>query len=268
MKYCLFSLFLFLVPLFVSAETIPAGFPSEGVWLSKTNVTAGDSVTIYTAIYNSDNSALRGTLVFSVDGTSINSEQFELTAGQTKIESTDWKATSGSHSFSASIKDASGNETQAITISNTNSGSINISVAEPPPATGLEQTVSVITNVASQAVSASLPFVANVAKGVINATENFREAGIALAEKNISQESSPSGNEMGGGATSSLATEDGQEAGTPQEENTSLLSRAMLLASPGILFTFKSPFIFYLLLCAILLLGFYLIGRRVRRPRI
>ena len=268
MKYHLFSLLLFLVPLFASAETISAGFPSQSVWLSTTNVTAGETITIYTVLYNSSDSVLKGTLVFSVDGTSINSEPFELPAGQTKIESAEWKATAGSHSFSASIKDASGNNTQAVAVSNTSSGTINISVAEPPPATGLEQTVNAITSVASQAVSASLPIVSNVAKGVINATENFREAGIALAEKNISQGPSPSGNETGSGATSSLVTENEQGTAVSQEENSSLLSRAMLLASPGILFTFKSPFIFYLLLCAILLLGFYLIGRRVRRPRI
>lgn len=266
LRFLILGAALIATPLAVSADgPIPAGFPSQSIWLSTTDITAGDSVTLYTVLYNSSDAILRGTLEFAVDGTAIASKKFELPAGQTNIESAEWRAVAGSHSFSASIKDTSGADAaQAITIANTTSSIIRVSVAEPPPPTALQQTVNTVTSVVGHVASSTVPAIAEVAQGIIGATEALREAGIAYAEKRLAEKSQTSD---ANSDTPSTATVQGFEQ--PQEENdpAGFFSKLGQLAAPAILFTFKSPALFYFILCLLLLLGFYLLARMVNRPR-
>lgn len=274
MKYHAFSAYLsslalgaalVAAPLAVSAVgPVPAGFPPQSIWLSTTDITAGDSVTLYTVLYNSSDAILRGTLEFAVDGTAIASKQFELLAGQTNIESAEWRAVAGLHSFSASIKNASGADAaQTIAISNTASSIIRVSVAEPPPPTALQQTVTDVTNIVSTVASSTLPVAGSVAQSIFGMTESFRNAGIAYAESALSEKSAS----IVKHGVSSTTTVRGFEAPQEKGDTDDIFSKLGQLAAPGILFTFSSPALFYFLFCLLLLGGFYLLSRMVNRPR-
>jgi hypothetical protein len=255
---------LLALPLALRAEETRAGFPAQNIWLSKTTATAGENVTLYTALYNSGVATLRGTLVFAVDGAAIASKAFELQAGQTRIESAEWKAVAGSHSFSASIKDVSGaGAGQAASIAHTSSV-LRISIAEPPPPSALQQGITTVTNVAGAVASSTIPVVTTIAENLIGATEAFREAGIAYAEKKLAEK--VSGAETVG-KTSGTATEGFDSPSKETTETVGIFSKLGQLAAPGILFTFTNPALFYFLLCLLLLLCFYLLARWVNRPR-
>ena len=90
----IFFLLLLVLPSW-SEAAVRAGFPSQPLWLSSEQATAGDSVTIFTVLYNESEKTVGGNLVFTVDGQRITSLTFSLDAGKSSLESAQWKATNG-----------------------------------------------------------------------------------------------------------------------------------------------------------------------------
>src|SRR3990167_7196416 len=175
MKYgFLFFLLLLIFPA-PSQATVQAGFPSQPLWLSAEHVVAGETVTIFTVLYNESEKTVGGNLVFTVDSQRIASQAFSLDAGKSGIQSAQWKATAGSHTISALIENASdtGLE-QTVTLSNENAGSISLAVAEPPPPSAVVQAVSTVSNIAGSIASTSLPLITSAVESVYGATETFR----------------------------------------------------------------------------------------------
>lgn len=97
---------LLLLPLTVLASGT-AGFLDRPIWHTPESYFAGDAVRIYAAIMNTSNADVSGTLNFLVNEKVIGRRTFSLQANEVEAVWYDWKATSGSHSFSATISDTS-----------------------------------------------------------------------------------------------------------------------------------------------------------------
>lgn len=260
---------VFMPAVSFAAQTIPAGFPSQSIWVSKTNVVAGEAIEIFTVVYNSGDATVGGNVVFTADGARVATKQFNLDAGKTELESVSWTATAGKHKLGASIEEAVDAASQSVLISNKNAGTIEITIANPPPPTAVEQAVNVVSTIARDVASTSVPIITSAAKSVYQATESFRNAGIAFAENNLPKQSAQktgiapaSPNQKTVSAQS--AQQNANAAPTP---DTSFFSKLSQLAAPAIFYTFGSRAIFYPLLCALLLGLLYLLGRMVSKPR-
>ncbi len=98
--------FLFTAPHALAATDGVAGFLSSPIWHTPDTYYPGDTVRIYAALMNSSSADVVGTLKFLVNDTVIGSRSFTMRA-QDQVVTVwyDWEATSGSHTFSATIAD-------------------------------------------------------------------------------------------------------------------------------------------------------------------
>lgn len=165
-----------LLPLVASAEgnLISAGFAPGSLWLSKTEARAGETLKIFTVVYDSSASPIEGDIAFVVDETKLGTQHFKLAAGETQILSHEWKAAAGAHTFSATIENVTG----ASSIAQTQTDVVAIRVAEAAPSP-----IAQITNTAANVLASSSPLVQNVANTVFNTTEDWRQAGSDFLSK-------------------------------------------------------------------------------------
>lgn len=105
-KYVIFTLFLFLIPIFGYGAT-NAGFLSDNIWYSQDPFFAGNSVRIYSGIFNSSDVDIAGRVEFFDNGFSIGTADFSVEAGGNLVRVwTDWEANEGDHAILASIVEA------------------------------------------------------------------------------------------------------------------------------------------------------------------
>ena len=101
------SIFLFcllLTPVLVQAETVPAGVADRALWFSKEPFFEGESITIYTLLFNSSGNQLSGTLTLYDGTTTISAKTFSVMGGgASSVVAFPWRVTSGSHVFTAAI---------------------------------------------------------------------------------------------------------------------------------------------------------------------
>ena len=236
------------------AADTPAGF-APSIWLSRSSVADGDRVTVYTAVYDSAEEAISGTVVFLVDGASIGSKPFSLAAGASSIVSADWRASAGTHALSARIDGATGKTSgRPIAVADATS-EVRVAVAAAPPPTGAKAAASA----AGKAVDAAAPVVIETAQAVLAGTESLRQAGADYF----------AGQLAGAGDAAGTSTENGSAAvlGTttyraPAQAASAAASRFMQSADRALLALFSSPALFYFALLALLLLFFWFIKRR------
>jgi len=156
-----------------AATSADAGFPASSIWASQTQTEAGDSVTIYTVVYNGTAQEIKGVVDFSLDAGRLSEKNFDLAAGTSQIISTDWSATVGTHKVSGSISAALDSTGAPVAIGAAKTGSITIDVSPappPPPPSQLQQTANSVSNV----VASSTPVVAQTAQQIYNAGEQVR----------------------------------------------------------------------------------------------
>lgn len=81
------------------------GFVNNNIWLSNENALAGETIKIYSVIVNGDDNAVRGNLIFYDNNSPISQPlAFYLEAGgSSKVLSSSWQVTKGSHQFKAAI---------------------------------------------------------------------------------------------------------------------------------------------------------------------
>jgi len=276
MKYGFLFFLLFLIFPAPSQAAVQAGFPSQPLWLSKENVTANETVTIFTVLYNESNGAVGGNLVFTVDGQRIASQTFSLDAGKSSIQSAQWKATAGNHTISALIESASDTDLdQVITLSNEKAGSISLAVAEPPPPSPVIQAVSTVSNIAGSIASTSLPLITSAVESVYGATEAFRTNAVAYFKEKAADDSPPNAaSEEPRGNVLSAETKSAS-GGTPNVSGFASTSSATAtsfsqlsqVAASAALFFFDSRPLFYLALILLALGTLYWLARKVRRPQ-
>lgn len=180
----------------------PAGFAPSSVWLSKTSLTDGDTVSAFTVLYNASGAPLTGMLVFTEDGTGFATKSFTLAAGATEIESVSWAAKEGAHSIAARIENASDPATKTKTpLSNESAGSVNVTVAAPPPPPPAPVAVASGSggNASTTGTSAgAVALVQSAADTAYKATESLRQAGAAALSRTVAEAAaSPSGSVLG-----------------------------------------------------------------------
>ena len=106
MKKYLFTLILFYVAFasFVYAEVpINTGFIPGQIWYSKEPLIEGDTVKVYTAIWNGDSDPLSTKVTFYDKNVVLGSRDIVVSSGEMKDVSVSWQVTAGDHSISAKI---------------------------------------------------------------------------------------------------------------------------------------------------------------------
>ena len=254
MLACVFA----LVPSFALAASAAAGFAPGSLWLSKTEAVAGETLKIYTVVYDSSPSAVEGDIVFTVDAKNIETKHFKLNAGETQIVSADWRAVAGTHTFGASLKNLSG----ATDIANTQTNTVNITVADAPPSP-IAQYTNVVTNI----ISSSSPAVQNVFQTVASTTEGFRQAGVEWLNKSLFSDQSlatsadwPDPEVLGTSTSNVISSSTAQKSG--------LFATAWRYLLQALLFVFTVKLLFYFALLVVTFI-LYKIIRAVfaeRRP--
>lgn len=262
-KYAL-SLALFLLPALSIAATIEAGFPSHTIWVSPSSAVEGDTVVISTVVYNSGTKALRGTLAFTANGARIGTREFEIPSGESQIHSVEWKPKKGRYDLAARLEGTSAELSQRET------PPITVIIAEPPPPSALEQTISQTVETAATVASSSAPVIMNIAQTIFAETETFRHAGIERLEQYLAASAthiSPatSSNVQGFAAGTSTNAKSGA-SGSGASNIKNALSTVTQTAAAAALFTMKNAVLFYPLLILLALGSLYALARGIRRP--
>lgn len=257
----------FLFPLFALAGEITGGFPSGSIWLSKTSLVDGDGVQIVTPVYDAGSEKMQGTIVFSVDGASVGSVAFSLDSGETKIVSFPWKAVEGAHAITAEIQDLVGADpAEVLSVSGGKTEALSVSVAAAPPPSPVAQAFGTAASVVQNAAVASLPVISTAGNAVYEQTENLRIAAQAVLQNALdkNQGDASAGKPMVLGAETYQAPADGQTAGAAAAPASFSLLR---LLEEGLLFIVSYRWAFYPLLLVAFLVLFYVLAKRITRPR-
>ncbi|HEY4526552.1 MAG TPA: hypothetical protein VJK53_01760 [Candidatus Paceibacterota bacterium] len=266
---------LLLVPAFAFAQT-RSGFPDRSIWLSNAKPAYGEEIKIYTVVYNGTDADFSGTVVFLVDGKTLDSQAVKLGAQSSEVVATKWKATSGDHTFGARFGTGATSETLQQTTS------LAVKVAEPPPPTALQESVKTATAVATTFASSSAPIVTKVASAVFEKTEAIRTAGIEYLESKLdegeplpvvaaSASSSASPGLVAGTSTAPTAKSvkgfGTSSAAAASSDSSSTLHTIGQAGASALLFTMKKVYIFYPLFAFIFFYLLYRAYRLFRRPK-
>ena len=263
----LFLLAVILVPVYVNAEAVSAGFPAQSIWLSTMIPMSGEKVQIYTVLYNATEKKIDCTLEFLADGAMIERRSLSLDPGASAMESTGWTAVEGTHTLGARFSASDPAASQETSVS--------VSVRAPPQPSALQQGIENVSAVAYTVASTSQPLVVKAVQAVFGATEDLRNAGIQYLESKTGStppESSVAGSPAAAFSKPSKFPADGtnlqgftkgQVAGAH-----SIASGPLRFVAAVGLFSLKSLWIFY----PLLILAFYLLWRFIKRwanrPRI
>ena len=269
-----FAVFL-LLPLFFVFPFVPlaeaasssAGF-APSIWMSRAQVVAGESVNIFTVLYNSSDNSLSGDVVFAVDGSSIGTKNFTLGAGETQIVSAPWVAKSGNHTVSARIENAAGAGVNASLVNQT-TGTISISVEPPPPPSPTAQVLNTVTSAIQTGVASTVPAIAGVAGSLYGKTEALREQAKTALQKQLAEN-----------APADASAKSKQPAGTPgsgpaeagdsaagADEGTPLVSKALRYMAAAGLAVVSSRTLFYISLALMLLILIKIVRAFLRERR-
>lgn len=100
---------LTIVPLAAGAQSQEEknfGIIDRNIWYSQTPFFANQTITIYSAVFNSEDQEIKGEVEFFDNSKSIGTIEFEAPAGQLAQVQVDWKVASGEHTLTARIKKA------------------------------------------------------------------------------------------------------------------------------------------------------------------
>ena len=99
------------------------GFVSNPIWYSKDPFAEGDTIKIFTVLFNTSGETLRGTVSFFDESAKLGATQFSLPANEVKDFSIEWKVTAGHHKIHAQIENATllsqDGTSKAVTLANT-----------------------------------------------------------------------------------------------------------------------------------------------------
>ena len=168
-------------PLLTSASGIPAGFAPSSIFASKTNITAGEGVVLFTVLYNSSEDELTADVIFTIDGAAVGTKHVSLASGETQTPSVSWTAASGSHSASAHLENIVSSSGEGASLSYDKADTITLTVAAPPPPPATTQALSTITSV----IASSTPAVTNVAKTAYNSLEYLRQNAVSALQSQL-----------------------------------------------------------------------------------
>lgn len=247
MRLRIILLLLILVSIAQSAQAadtdVPAGFAPGPVWLSQSTPTAGNSVRLYTVVYNSSPTAIEGSVTFMVDGSALGSVPFSLDAGESAIKSVTWTAQEGTHEFSAHISGVIERSTK-VTATVERAVTIPLSITilpAPPKPVALEAIDS-----AEAVVASSTPVIASMVSATTATTESLRKAGESYLTS------------LANAASSTIPT----STSTPVVK-TDFTQKAAIFALP----LFRYPALFYPFFLFLILLVLWIIAKKLRNPK-
>ncbi len=220
-----------------NVAAVNAGFPTGSIWASKTQATAGDSITIFTVLYNSGTNDVKGSAAFKVDGAVVATKSFNVDTGSSEILSTSWTAQKGTHIASATIQKATDGQTnETVNVSSATTGTVTIIVAAAPPPSVLNQAAAA----AGAVITSSTPVVENAAQHIYSATENLRQSGINYLEGQLATTTPRFQREVLGTSTENIQSTGGTagDSSSPPSGWWSWLAAVALVI-------FSSPLLFY-----------------------
>lgn len=108
MRFRIIFFLSFFAPLFAFASAISnAGFIPSPLWFSRDTFFAGETVRVYTIVYNGSEADIRGTVEFLNKDALIGAQEFSLArGGRSQDIWIDWKAIEGDYRISARITGA------------------------------------------------------------------------------------------------------------------------------------------------------------------
>lgn len=257
-RLAILALFLLLaIPSISRAESgLSAGFAPQSIWISRTHVIAGESVNIFTVLYNSSENTVAGEIIFTLDNSSIGTKEFTLNPGEAQTVFLPWVAKAGNHSISARIENALvANTNTKTSVLNQATGNITVSVEAPPPPSPSAQVLNSAVTAITSGVASSAPAVMSALTSLYEKTEALREDAKSALEKQIAESSA--------GATAAGAGQEGGSAGVPAGTSTlssetqnsaPFLSTAGKYAALAGLAIVNSKTLFYIALALVLLL--------------
>lgn len=137
-----------------------AGFIKANIWYSSETFYAGDTVRVYTAIFNGTSSDLSGSVEFLDNSILIGRTEFDLLSSGKVIDvSVPWVSTEGKHVITARIVDASisqhGGPKTAITLADAQAGESDLAVQVDPAiaAAAAQASVAGVAQIGSQAAA-------------------------------------------------------------------------------------------------------------------
>lgn len=124
----------FLVPFAVMAEgtSVRTGFVDGPVWFSEEDLKLHQTVKIYTAVFNGEDTKLTLKVDFVDDTTALSTKEVFISPNETKTVSTDWKVSSGSHNVFAVISSPKVND-MSVVLERAKTDSVKFSVTKDIP---------------------------------------------------------------------------------------------------------------------------------------
>ncbi|HUC89070.1 MAG TPA: hypothetical protein VMR49_03505 [Candidatus Paceibacterota bacterium] len=181
----LIILFAVFVPKVFADVATNTGFIPGQIWYSKEPLVEGDTVNIYTAVWNSDANPLSVKVEFYDKNVILGSRDITISQNQLKDVSIPWKITSGDHAISAKITSSSisaSGKTENITLDNSTTAedkqfvpaTIKTSNGAPASASdiiqnGIEQVSSKINDVLPTSISEPI-------SNSLGVVDNFRDS--------------------------------------------------------------------------------------------
>src|SRR3989344_3190253 len=249
-----FFLSPFSFPFVSHAETtdLRADLAQSAIWMSRAHVVAGESVNIFTVLYNSSDNSISGDVVFSIDDASIGTKNFTLGAGETQIMSVPWVAKSGNHTASARIEKAAGSDINASVLNQT-TGTISVLVAPPLPPSPAAQVLNTVTSAIQTGAASTAPLVLSAVHSIYDATESLRTQAKTALEKNLAKNALASASTL---KQESAGTSDNEPEETSENAGaaTPMLSKALRYIAAAGLVVVSSKGLFYISLALLLLL--------------
>ncbi len=174
-----------------------AGFIPDTLWLSKDQTLAGETITIYTAVWNSSPEDISGSVIFYDNDTKLATIPFILSGnGSTKVLSTQWKVSAGNHKLYATVSESKGASqgkpevTVSLAYDETKTTEKFVSApvkAESATGTTKEIAVEVVENLQAKIEEVLPSGIKDVSHVVARATEPLREVVREISQDEVSK---------------------------------------------------------------------------------
>ncbi|MDO8552821.1 MAG: hypothetical protein Q7S01_04870 [bacterium] len=266
----LFSLLFIAFPFISRAETtsLRAGFAQSSIWMSRSHVVAGESVNIFTVLYNSSENPISGDAVINVDGSPIGTKSFTLASGETQIVSLPWVAKVGTHTLSARMEkviDAKSNANAAISDQATES--VTVSIEAPPPPSPAEQVLNTVTSAIQTGFASGAPAVMSAANTIYEKTESLRTQAKSALEKHLADTSPLSSTSISNQPSETPISSVTGTSTLNEPAETPIVSKALrYLASAGLIVV-NSKTLFYISLVLVTLILLQILRAAFRERR-
>lgn len=184
--FIILSIAIFLPNYTLAIETNNTGFISESVWFSEEELVLGESVNIYTALFNNSASVLEGSVTFFDKDVVLGVKSFSIPEKSVRDVKQSWIVTSGDHEMYASLSVKQTNIELGDKMTEPIEFTIKAPVvAEKAPVTGeTAEILSDVDNLQEKIVDSIPPEVSDKIESSFSGVESFRvETSTNIEEK-------------------------------------------------------------------------------------